>query len=306
MKSRKIKTIDQRVAKWIGPIGFMLGMIFAITIGIPTGIDIYENWKNLDPKDRSQAGISLIQTVATIVGGIAIFWNIILSRQQLVSSQEQNITERFSIAVEQLGHEQTAVRIGGIYSLERIAKDSPRDHWSIMEVLAAFVRDQRSLGADKKIAETPLSYDKDIEAAIMVIGRRNTHLDPDGFSLYLSYSDLRGISFFKDDHSNVRFVGADLRDAYFLLSNLENTRFWKATLTNAKFNKSNLSGARLEEADLQDADFTDCLLQGADLRGANLKGASGLTIEQIKAARNWQEATFDDELMIQLGLKADA
>ena len=33
------------------------------------------------------------------------------------------------------------VRIGGIYALERIARDSARDHSTIMEVLAAFIRE---------------------------------------------------------------------------------------------------------------------------------------------------------------------
>ncbi len=33
------------------------------------------------------------------------------------------------------------VRLGGIYALERIARDSPKDHWTIMEVLTAYVRE---------------------------------------------------------------------------------------------------------------------------------------------------------------------
>jgi hypothetical protein len=33
------------------------------------------------------------------------------------------------------------VRIGGIYALERIARDSAPDHPTVTEVLAAFVRD---------------------------------------------------------------------------------------------------------------------------------------------------------------------
>ena len=32
------------------------------------------------------------------------------------------------------------VRLGAIYALERIAFDSPRDQWTIMEVLTAYVR----------------------------------------------------------------------------------------------------------------------------------------------------------------------
>src|SRR3982751_6161439 len=32
------------------------------------------------------------------------------------------------------------VRLGAIYALERIPRDSERDHWPIMEVLCAYVR----------------------------------------------------------------------------------------------------------------------------------------------------------------------
>lgn len=33
------------------------------------------------------------------------------------------------------------VRIGGIYALDRIARDSKRDHWTVMQALSAFIRD---------------------------------------------------------------------------------------------------------------------------------------------------------------------
>ena len=60
-------------------------------------------------------------------------------------SQEGQITDRFTRAIEQLGAEQLQVRLGGIYALERIARDSPGDHWPIMEVLTAFVRENAPL-----------------------------------------------------------------------------------------------------------------------------------------------------------------
>ena len=34
------------------------------------------------------------------------------------------------------------VRLGAIYALERISRDSRRDHWTIMETLTAFVRER--------------------------------------------------------------------------------------------------------------------------------------------------------------------
>jgi hypothetical protein len=50
------------------------------------------------------------------------------------------ITDRFGKAVGQLGSAELDVRLGGIYALERIARDSADDHPQVMEVLTAFVR----------------------------------------------------------------------------------------------------------------------------------------------------------------------
>ena len=73
-------------------------------------------------------------------------------------TQERLVTERFSKAVKQLGkHKEiqgqipdTTVRIGAIYALEQIAKDSNKDHWKIMEVLTAYVRENSSLPSKLK------------------------------------------------------------------------------------------------------------------------------------------------------------
>lgn len=286
------------MVKWVGPVSFVLGLLLAVGIGLPTGLDIYQNWQNIAPGERSQAGITLLQTLFTIVGGVAIFWNIVLSRRQLAATQEQNITDRFSKAVEQLGHEQSSVRIGGIYALERIAQDSPRDYWPVMEVLAVFVREKRLLANDE--AHTPISYDRDAQAAIVVIGRRDSRNDPLNKVLYLNHADLRGMAFFEDDFSKVRFHRSDLREANFYRANLGQARFWKANLAEANLSKANLREAILEEANLRGANLTDCILTGADLQQANLEGVIGLTVQQIKSAKNWQSATYDPDLRTKL------
>ena len=51
------------------------------------------------------------------------------------------MTDRYTKAIEQLGSDKLDVRIGGIFALERIARDSARDHPTVMEVLAAFIRE---------------------------------------------------------------------------------------------------------------------------------------------------------------------
>lgn len=310
MKNQKItttkilKSIDQSFAKWIGPVGFVLGIIFAVTIGIPTGIDIYQNWQNLDPKDRSQAGITLIQTVATIIGGIAIFWNIVLSRRQLAASKEQNITERFSVAVEQLGHEQTAVRIGGIYSLERIAQDSPRDYWTVMEILAAFIRDRRNWIAWEDLPEEP-KIEKDITPAIIVLGRCDRSRQPPNSPIYLQSCDFRRCAFINDNFPNTLFHKSHFGQANLSGSNFQGSSFRRSNLTNANLKNANFSDTNLTKAKLTEADVSHCNFQNADLSEADLRHAKGLTVEQIKSTKNWQTATYDDDLMVQLGIMAN-
>jgi hypothetical protein len=74
------------------------------------------------------------------------------SRRTLELTAQGQATDRFTRAVEQLGASAMEVRIGGIYALERIARDSAADgdggdHPAVMAVLAAFVRALPSLVA---------------------------------------------------------------------------------------------------------------------------------------------------------------
>jgi uncharacterized protein YjbI with pentapeptide repeats len=108
-----------------------------------------------DVKDRVDLESKARQTMAQIVGGAAILGGLYFTEQTLRTSQDTlqvnqktlettqqgQITERFTKAIEQLGNDNLAIRLGGIYALERIARDSAYDHWAVMEVLTAYVRE---------------------------------------------------------------------------------------------------------------------------------------------------------------------
>jgi hypothetical protein len=63
----------------------------------------------------------------------------ILSRRTFRLTEQGQVTDRYTKAIEQLGPDKLDVRIGSIYALERVAYDSARDHSTVMEVLAAFI-----------------------------------------------------------------------------------------------------------------------------------------------------------------------
>jgi hypothetical protein len=62
-------------------------------------------------------------------------------RRTLDATRDGQIADRYTKAIEQLGSTTIDVTIGGIYALERIAHDSPQDHPTVMEVLAACIRE---------------------------------------------------------------------------------------------------------------------------------------------------------------------
>ena len=63
----------------------------------------------------------LIRTgIIQFAGGLAVAAGIFVGYHNLKILQDKHITERFAKAVEQLGNETSTVRLGGVFSLERI------------------------------------------------------------------------------------------------------------------------------------------------------------------------------------------
>ena len=106
-------------------------------------------------KDRVNAQNAIYRSLIQILGGLFFVVTAYFSWRNIKAAEDKQITERFSRAVEQLGSDKIEVRLGGIYSLERIAMDSTKDHWTIMEILTSFVQEQSPLLiADQKKKET--------------------------------------------------------------------------------------------------------------------------------------------------------
>jgi Pentapeptide repeats (8 copies) len=246
--------------------------------------------------DRSLQGLKVQNEVRTtllqglggvvlLVGAYFTYRQVTNSREQLAHSREQlqiaqqgQITERFTRAIDQLGHAQLDVRLGGIYALERIARDSPADRATIGEVLTAFVRSHapwppRLPGqyvATAPIAEVPELQVRaaDAQASLTVLGRGGFALPAQGQGDRL---DLHAV-----DLRHASLSGAHLEEATLSGAHLE-----EATLSGAHLEEATLSGAHLEQAILGDAH-----LEQANLRGAHLKGTLA------DAATTWPEG-FD-------------
>ena len=204
-----------------------------------------------------------------------------LSRRTFELTQQGQVTDRFTKAIEQLGSDKLDVRIGGIYALERVASDSARDHPTVIEVLTAFIREHSRepwSPPDPDGRAAKRSMRPDVEAALTVVRRRDHERD-------IRYIDLHWAAIYRANligahltgavlnvaHLNECFLtGADLTAAYLNFADLTDAELSFADLTGADLQGTNLTRAKLTRANLTEANLTDANLTGANLTEANL------------------------------------
>src|SRR5262249_17379533 len=75
-------------------------------------------------KDRMDLESKSRQTLAQILGGAALLVGLYFTSQTLRTTQEGQITDRFTKAIDQLGTDTLAVGLGGIDVLDQMARDS--------------------------------------------------------------------------------------------------------------------------------------------------------------------------------------
>ena len=276
--------------------------------------------KGLTARDEAEE-LGRVRTalLATVAGLIAIVGAVFTGLSYRLNRAGQ-ITERFTRAIDQLGSHELDVRLGGIYALERIARDSVDDHPQVVEVLTAYVREHAPWRPNRSQAATPRSRDHaprtkeiaaiqaieriatgadthaaepddkppaseerggiphlptDVQAAMSVLGRRDSSRDRPEAALDLANTDLRRVRLLGD---RAHFDGALLYN-----SHLERAVLVEAHLESADLSRAHLEGASLADVFLDDADLSGAHLEGvllnvahlngADLTGAHLEGA---------------------------------
>jgi len=264
------------------------------------------------------------RTQALQKNAIAAEKNLEIDIQNAKLNQDRLIAERFMGAIAQLGHEKIETRTGAIYALERVAQDFPKEHWTIMEILTAFVRENTPIQQVKteqtKLEYSPAIYSSkrkggshstqqlqpkfhdettkirtDIQAALTVISRRNLLEDPKDQKLDLRNTDIRradlvGANLQQADLRGADLSGADLRGADLSEADLNGARLVRAILYETKLLKTSLCAADLCWANLNRANLCGANLRSANLAGASLRAANLQGTNLYKA--NLQQATL--------------
>jgi uncharacterized protein YjbI with pentapeptide repeats len=239
----------------------------------------------------------LSATASVLLVAVGLFYTNAANRSQQELAERGQVTERFTRAIDQLGSEDVDVRLGGIYGLERLTRDSPSDQRDVIEVLSAYVRRKAlaSAAATSPSTAAPPAISgsrsthlaTDVQAGLTVLGRLPSSADR-------SSIDLRDASLHGADLSRLNFSGANLSGAKLAWAYITNSDLSRANLSYADLSGANLAGATLNEAALVNADLSNAQLGNANLSGAklnfailasaNLAEAGGVTSELVRCS----------------------
>jgi hypothetical protein len=230
------------------------------------------------------------------------------NKATLDATREGQLADRYSRAIEQLGSDTIDVTIGGIYALERIARDSPVYHPTVMEVLSACIREHSQEQWPKPgtdVTTPKRSTRPDIQAALTVIGRRDVSRDQQRIDLRkaqlpgadFSGAHLSGVDLSGADLTRANFLNADLSGANISFANLNRAVFIDANLRTAILSVTHLDGAYFMGADLTGAGLTNAYLTGTFFTGANLAGADLRETDLTSANLTYADLRATEDIM---------
>ena len=258
------------------------------------------------------------RTLTQIILGVLVLLALLflgvrsLAKDRLAQVAEQgHIIERFTKAIDQLGARddqggpKLEIRLGAIYSLERIARESIRDHWSVMEVLTAYVRanapwnlqptQPESVANEKPGPKAQPKPRIDVQAVLTVLGRRRRSRVREGNNrLDLTQTDLRGAQLAAAhlegaDLGSAHLEGADLGSAHLQGAQLPGAHLDGANLEHAHLEGAQLPGAHLDEANLERAHLEEADLGSAHLKRTKLNHAHLEWADLFNAHLEWAD-----------------
>jgi len=271
-----------------------------ITAGVAGAVGIFFTWRGQERNQRNTQEQFRLTRQSQEQNQKSTQAQLENAQEELRLTRQGQITERFTRAIDQLGSEKLEIRLGGIYALERIDKESPERayHGTVLEVLTAYVRENSRWEPEEPSTATTalnegIEQDKgseqdaqpmlqrtltDIQAILDVLNRREEERVSEQHRVRL---DLR----------EAFLQGADLQGAYLREANLQAT-----DLQGAFLQATDLQGADLQGADLQGANLQEANLQGAGLEGADLQRADEITQDEIESTIGSSETKLPEGL----------
>ncbi|MFE4923169.1 pentapeptide repeat-containing protein [Streptomyces sp. NPDC056661] len=96
--------------------------------------------KPVNINDVLKATVTALTLVGAVLAGLYAYRKQLLAEGDAHRADASQLAERYTTAAEQLGHDQAAVRLAGVYALARLADDWAEQRQVCIDVLCAYLR----------------------------------------------------------------------------------------------------------------------------------------------------------------------
>ena len=201
-----------------------------------------------------ESGSTTIRNLGLVIGAVVALWltlsRINVAKRQAEIADQGLLFDRYQRGAEMLGSPLLAVRLGGIYALQRLATEHPEEFLGqIVQQYCAFVRhptraDDATTGSGtRRPGVNSSGLREDVHAVMRIIdgflSNEGTQLVASGIWLDLRGADLAGADLSHYDLSRANLAGAGLVD-----SDLSGAHLYQANLEGACIRRANVSGTQ--------------------------------------------------------------
>ena len=267
-----------------------------------------------DQPDRFEYIRTNMLLLAGFLGAPFVIWRTYIAERQVRISQESHYTELFTKAVEQLGADKPArdgegternieVRIGAIYMLERVLKESKDLKVSmeskIRDLLSSYIKEHcdgavRLTRGELNEYGGTLGGDPECHKKVMKLLHERLSIQDDGSQNGFDIARLREEALYapansKDVHaaldvlSGIPANSPSLDEIETNAANLSSCNFQEANLSDRQFVNLRLNDSRFEASKLDRTVFENCELKEVFFSGASLRNSEFVACDLAKS-----------------------
>ena len=231
---------------------------------------------------------------AYVVGGGLVMWQLQISNRRSTAlektaalGEKGNITERFKNAIEHLGSDSESIRMGGIYGLYHVARESSEYADTVLKILCAHAKLIMAKPGYAEKNPLPNEIATILDVLFPVTSNENQNVEILFKKVNASNWDLHCADVSSRNMKHIDGVGVNLSQAKLSNANLSSAYLPKINLLKAFLMEANLSRAFMPQANLEETNLSGANLSGTNLRAASLFGAT-------LSAANLSEANLYD------------
>jgi len=248
--------------------------------------------------------LEVVKLIAYILGGFLVLTQIVVLNRRAKATEKQakamadnikvtekgQVNERFKNAIQQLGSGKVPIRLGAIYTLHHIAKDSEELRKTIFDILCSYIRETTNEKKYKERDDTSMEIQSMLDLLFVNNDERRIY---EGYEANLINAYLRNANLIKSNLTNVRFFNAHLEGAKLSGAHLERAGFENAHLEGAILNNAHLEGAYLWYTHLEGTNLQFSHLEGSIIWFAHFEGAliDHAHLEAAHLYKVWLEGT---------------